>query len=64
MKSTFQILVHGIGTKKLTEGIGFEPVDCGPLKAARYLELMAVLIMKPGYGLERGTGIGFKLVKA
>jgi predicted dinucleotide-binding enzyme len=28
---------------KLTRDIGFDPVDCGPLKAARYLEAMAIL---------------------
>ena len=50
--------------RKLSRGIGFEPVDVGPLKNARYLEPMAVMIIKLGYNLKMGTKIGFKLVKA
>jgi predicted dinucleotide-binding enzyme len=48
---------------RLGGDIGFDPVDCGGLKAARYLEPMAVLMINLGYGLEMGTNIGFKLVK-
>lgn len=48
---------------QLTRDIGFEPVDAGPLKAARYLESMGMLIINLGYGLKMGTNIGFKLVK-
>ena len=47
----------------LGRDIGFDPVDCGALKAARYLEPMAVLMISLGYGLGMGTNIGFKLVK-
>jgi 8-hydroxy-5-deazaflavin:NADPH oxidoreductase len=48
---------------QLTRDIGFDPVDCGPLKAARYLEAMGVLInLAYNYGM--GTKIGYKLVKA
>ena len=48
---------------QLTRDIGFDPVDCGPLKAARYLEAMGVLInLAYNYGV--GTKIGYKLVKA
>jgi len=43
--------------------IGFDPVDGGPLKAARYLEPMAVMIISLGYGAKMGTGIGYRLVK-
>ncbi len=49
--------------KQLGRDIGFDPVDCGALKAARYLEPMAVLMINLGYGLGMGTKIGFKLVK-
>jgi len=49
---------------QLTRDIGFDPVDCGPLKAARYLEAMAILIINLAYEYGAGTKIGYKLVKA
>jgi predicted dinucleotide-binding enzyme len=49
---------------KLTRDIGFDPVDCGPLKAARYLEAMAILIINLAFTYGMGTNIGYKLVKA
>ena len=49
---------------QLTRDIGFDPVDCGPLKAARYLEAMAILIINLGYTYGMGNKIGYKLVKA
>jgi predicted dinucleotide-binding enzyme len=49
---------------QLTRDIGFDPVDCGPLKAARYLESMAIMIINLGYAYGMGTKIGYKLVKA
>jgi predicted dinucleotide-binding enzyme len=48
---------------RLTEGIGFDPVDCGPLRAARYLEPMAMLMMDLAFGQKMGNGIGYKLIK-
>lgn len=48
---------------QMTREIGLDPVDVGPLKAARYLESMAVLIISLGYNLKMGTDIGFKLIK-
>jgi predicted dinucleotide-binding enzyme len=48
---------------KLGMDIGFESVDAGSLKAARYLEPMAMLIINLGYGLGMGTNIGYKLVR-
>ena len=48
---------------KLGKDIGFDPIDAGPLKSARYLEPMAMLIINLGYGLRMGTNIGYKLVK-
>jgi predicted dinucleotide-binding enzyme len=47
----------------LAADLGFEPLDVGSLKSARYLEPMAVLLISLGYGLHMGTNIGFKLVK-
>jgi predicted dinucleotide-binding enzyme len=49
---------------KLTRDIGFKPVDCGPLKAARQLEAMANLIINLAYMYDMGVNIGFKLVSA
>jgi hypothetical protein len=48
---------------QLTRDIGFDPVDCGPIKAARYLEAMAIMIINLGYTFGMGTKIGYKLVK-
>lgn len=48
---------------RLAADIGFDPVDCGPLKAARYLEPMAVLMINLNYELHMGTNIGYKLIK-
>ena len=48
---------------QLGRDIGFDPVDAGPLKSARYLEPMAMLLINLGYGLGMGTKIGYKLVK-
>jgi hypothetical protein len=49
---------------QLTRDIGFDPVDCGPLKAARYLEAMGIMIINLAYSYGMGTKIGYKLVKA
>jgi predicted dinucleotide-binding enzyme len=49
---------------QLGRDIGFDPVDAGQLKSARYLEPMAILMINLGYGLAMGTNIGYKLVKA
>jgi predicted dinucleotide-binding enzyme len=48
---------------QLGADIGFDPVDAGPLKSARYLEPMGMLMINLGYGLGMGTKIGYKLVK-
>ena len=49
---------------QLGKDIGFEPVDAGMIKSARYLEAMAALLMNLAFPLGMGTGIGYKLVKA
>jgi hypothetical protein len=49
---------------QLAKDIGFDPVDCGPLKAARYLDGIAMKIMQLAFAPGMGTGIGYKLVKA
>ena len=47
----------------LGKDIGFDCVDTGPLKSARYLEPMGMLMINLGLVLGMGTKIGFKLVK-
>jgi len=49
---------------QLGRDIGFDPVDAGPLKSARYLEPMAMLLINLGYVLGMGAKIGYKLVRA
>ena len=49
---------------QLTREIGFDPVDSGLLKSARYLEPMAALIIGLAFKMNMGTKIGYKLVKA
>jgi len=48
---------------QLTKDIGFDPVDCGPLAAARNLESMANLIINLAYKYGMGNKMGYKLVK-
>jgi predicted dinucleotide-binding enzyme len=49
---------------QLIRDVGFDPIDCGPIKAARYLEAMAILIIDLAYKYNVGNKIGYKLVKA
>ena len=49
---------------QLTRDIGFDPVDCGPLKSARYLEAMGILIINLAFTYGMGNKMGYKLVKA
>ncbi len=45
----------------IAEAIGFDAVDSGPLKNARWLETLGYLNIQLGYTLGMGTQIGFKL---
>ncbi len=47
----------------LAEQIGFEVVDTGPLKTARYLEAMAMLWVHLVYNEGFGLDIAFKLIR-
>ncbi|MGH3930751.1 MAG: NAD(P)-binding domain-containing protein [Pseudonocardiaceae bacterium] len=42
---------------------GFEPVDAGPLKNARYIEPMGMLFLQLAYGQQMGTSIATKLLR-
>lgn len=48
---------------RLGREIGFEPVDAGPLKAARYLEPMGVFSISLAFTQKLGPGIGYRLVR-
>lgn len=48
---------------QLARDIGFDPLDCGPLKAAQYLDAMAIMIINLAYTYGMGPKIGYKLVK-
>ncbi|MGB9372139.1 MAG: NADPH-dependent F420 reductase [Halobacteriota archaeon] len=48
---------------QLAADIGFDPIDVGTLKSARYLEPMGMLLISLGYGLKMGANIGLKLIK-
>lgn len=55
------------GAKKtvaqLIRETGFEPIDSGPLKSARYLEPLAMLMIQLGYGQKMGTNIALSLIR-
>jgi predicted dinucleotide-binding enzyme len=46
----------------LGRDMGFDAVDAGPLKNARWLESLGYLNIQLGYALKMGSQIGFKLV--
>jgi len=48
---------------RLAADIGFDPVDAGPLKSARYMEAMALELIDLGYGRGMGTEIGWALAR-
>lgn len=48
---------------KLIREAGFEPVDAGPLRSARYLEPLAMLMLQLGYGQGMGTNITLNLIR-
>ncbi len=48
---------------QLGKDIGFEPIDAGPLKNARYLEPMGMFIISLAFSQGMGTSIGFRLVR-
>ncbi|MEM0117454.1 MAG: NADPH-dependent F420 reductase [Conexivisphaerales archaeon] len=47
---------------RMGSDIGFDPVDSGPLSYSRYLEPMAIFIVRLAYRHGFGTNIGFRLV--
>ena len=49
-------------TLQLARDIGFDAVDSGPLRNARWLETLGYLNIQLGFTQKMGTEIGFKLV--
>lgn len=47
----------------LGRDLGFDMVDAGALKSARYLEPLGMLNIHLGYGMGLGAGVGLKLVR-
>lgn len=47
----------------LISDLGFEPVDAGPLKSARWLEPLAMLWIELAYRQGMGDDIAFKLIR-
>lgn len=50
-------------TGDLIKQMGFDAVNCGPLKSARNLEPMALMNITLGYALKNGTSIGFSFLR-
>lgn len=48
---------------QLAQELGFEPVDIGPIKHARYLEPLALLWIQMAFHMGEGTDFTFKLLK-
>ncbi len=48
---------------EMAKGIGFNPVDAGPLQNARLLEPLGYFNIQLGYVLGLGTNIGLQLVR-
>ena len=48
---------------RLIRETGFEPIDAGPLKSARYLEPLAMLMIQLGYVQGMGTNIALSLIR-
>jgi predicted dinucleotide-binding enzyme len=48
---------------RLSDELGFETLDAGPLKVARYLEPMAMLWIHLCIGMGWGPGFAFKVLR-
>ena len=44
----------------LVRDVGFEPVDAGPLRIARYMEPFTLLVAQLAYETVRGPELGYR----
>lgn len=49
--------------KQLSDDLGFETIDAGPLTTARLLEPLAMLWIHLALGMKLGPGFGFKMIR-
>ena len=49
--------------RRLIRDIGFEPVDCGALTVARYLEPLALLVAELAYNQRRRPEVGIRFLR-
>jgi 8-hydroxy-5-deazaflavin:NADPH oxidoreductase len=49
--------------KQLSDELGFETVDAGPLKTSRLLEPLAMLWLQLAFGANVGPNFGFKIIR-
>ncbi|MGD0697482.1 MAG: hypothetical protein ABSB82_21895 [Terriglobia bacterium] len=47
-------------TAGLIRDVGFDPVDCGPLRIARYTEPFALLVGELAYGGNGGPELAYR----
>ena len=50
-------------TARLIRQLGFEPVDCGALKSARYLEPLAMLVGELAYNQSKRPEVGLRFLR-
>jgi predicted dinucleotide-binding enzyme len=49
--------------KQLSDDLGFETVDAGPIKSARFLEPICMLWLQLAFGMQVGPNFGFKMIR-
>ena len=49
--------------KKLIEQAGFDPIDAGQMRNARYLEAAAQLNIQIAFGMGGGTDVAFRYMR-
>jgi predicted dinucleotide-binding enzyme len=50
-------------TARIIRQLGFEPVDCGPLMSARYLEPLAMLVGELAYNQGKRPEVGLRILR-
>ncbi len=50
-------------TASLIHDVGFDPVDAGPLRVARYIEQFALLVAQLAYETEEGPALAYRFMR-